>query len=196
MIKSSINNYENKASREVFTIECKDIVLREFKMDDLDELYALTLQPEITDNLPDWIGTKDQYRDWLENKYIKGNKEFFNAIPYVDDNWVIFGIILKETNEFIGWCCNGPSDDLANPNREIGYAISRYHRNKGYTTQAVQAVIKYIFENTTVEVMNAMALIDNGSSNKVIEKCGFKYVGDMKIGKRDFHHYKLSKNEK
>lgn len=186
---------EIEASNNIFAIECKDIMLREFRIEDLEQLHALTLQPEITDILPDWIGTKEQHRDWLINMYLKSNKEFLESVPSIGDRWLNLGIILKETNEFIGWCCTGASDELSEPNREIGYAISKYHRNKGYTTQAVQGLIKYLFEKTNVEVLNAMALINNQPSNKVIQKCGFNYIKNIQIGKREFSHYTFSKGE-
>jgi len=195
MSKNKVANYGDLNSKMVFTIECKDIVLREFQLDDLDELYELTLQPEITDILPDWKATKEQLKEWLINMHMKSNKEFFEALPCIGDQWLNLGIILKKTNEFIGWCCIGPSDELPKPNREIGYAISKYHRNKGYTTQAVQSIIKYLFEETNVEGLNAMALTYNVSSNRVIEKCGFKYMNNIQINNREFYHYKLSKSE-
>lgn len=185
----------SESSKEVFTINCKDIVLREFRLEDLDELYNLTLQPEITDFLPDWKATKEQRKEWLINMHIKSNKDFLKAIPNIGCQWLNLGIILKETNEFIGWCVTGPCDELPEPNREIGYAISKYHRNKGYTTQAVKSLIEYLFQKTDVEVLNAMALTHNGASNKVIQKCGFIYLNDIEIGDRKFHYYRINKNE-
>lgn len=171
------------------TIECKDILLREFAMADLDELYNLTLQAEITDFLPDWKGTKEEYEDWLENVYIKGNKEFLRAVPKIVEEAIIFGIHLKETDEFIGWCFTAPNDELADPNREIGYAISKHHRNKGYTTQAVQGLIQYLLKETDIKTLNALALVDNQSSNRVIEKCGFEYIDVFMMDHREFNRY-------
>ncbi|GKX66475.1 GNAT family N-acetyltransferase [Inconstantimicrobium mannanitabidum] len=179
----------------LFTIGCEDIVLREFRLEDLDELYALTLQPEITDILPDWKATKEQRKEFLTNMHMPSNKIFLKSVPNVGDTWFTVGIILKKTSEFIGWCCTGPCDELPKPNREIGYAISKYHRNKGYTTQAVMAMIKYLFENTEVKFLNAIALTTNKPSNRVIEKCGFNYTDNVTIGDREFYHYILSKNE-
>lgn len=181
--------------KKIFTIECEDIVLKEFQLEDLDELYSLTLQTEITDILPDWKATKEQRKEWLINMHMKSNKEFLEVVPNVGEQWLTLGIILKETNEFIGWCCTGPCDELPKPNREIGYAISKYHRNKGYMTQAVQGLIRYLFENTNVAALNAIALADNAPSNKVIQKCGFKYIDNVKIGEREFYHYKHAKKE-
>ena len=87
--------------KSIFTIECEDIVLKEFQLEDLDELYSLTLQPEITDILPDWKATKEQRKEWLINMHMKSNKEFLEVAPNVGDKWLTLGIILKETNEFI-----------------------------------------------------------------------------------------------
>lgn len=189
-----IKSLETTNKNDIFTIECKDIILREFQLEDLDELYNLTLQKEITDFLPDWIATKEQRREWLINFHMKSNREFLKAVPDIKDQRLNLGIILKRTNEFIGWCCTGPKEELSEPNREIAYAISKYHRGKGYTTQASQGLIKYLFEKTNTEVLNAAALTYNVPSNKVIQKCGFSLVGKINIDNQEFYHYKLLKN--
>jgi hypothetical protein len=54
-------------STNSFLIECKDIFLREYRIEDLDELYALTQQSEILEFLPWWNAPKEQRLDWLLN---------------------------------------------------------------------------------------------------------------------------------
>jgi len=196
----TMNNEKNRtldciSTEDLFMIYGEDIVLREFRLEDLDELYALTLQPEITDYLPDWIGTREQYEDWMANIYIKKNKEFLKAIPNVENHAIIFGIILKKTNEFIGWCCACQNRDLPNCNTEIAYAISKYHRNKGYTTQAAKALIKYLFQETNIDTLSALALRNNISSNRVIQKCEFKFIDNIEISNHEFNWYKLCKKD-
>lgn len=105
------------------------------------------------------------------------------------------GIHLKETDEFIGWICSSICDDIREPKREIGYAISKYHRNKGYVTQATKGLIKYLFEKSNVKELTMIALTYNIPSNQVIQKCGFHYVDNVKIEEREFKHYLLSKKE-
>ena len=39
MSKSKVMNNEEISPKNVFAIDCKDIVLREFRLEDLDELY-------------------------------------------------------------------------------------------------------------------------------------------------------------
>ena len=98
---------------------------------------------------------------------------------------------VKRKNEFIGFCNTGIKEELSGPNREVAYAISKYYRNKGYTTQAVKGLVNYLFENTNVEQLNAVVLPSNIASNKVIAKCGFHLQGDVEIDDQLYYHYTL-----
>ena len=58
------------------------------------------------------------------------------------------------------------------PNREIMYAISNKHQNHGYATKATKGLIDYLFKETNLIVLNAITLINNVPSNKVIKNAG------------------------
>lgn len=75
------------------------------------------------------------------------------------------------------------------------FAISKDHRGKGYTTQAAKGLTKYLFENTNVEMLNAIALLRNEPSNRVIQKCGFNYQGIIELDDESYNFYKLDKSE-
>lgn len=178
-----------------FAIQCKDVILREFVADDLDKFHSLTWQPEIYEYLPGWNVSKEQRKDWFLNYEIPENKQFLSAVSRGEDIGGLrlrLGIVLKETGELIGWCCTGIKDELPPPNREIMYAISKDHRGKGYTTQAAQGLIGYLFESTNARVLNAVALLNNVASNKVIQKCGFNLQGIIEIDDEKYNYYKLS----
>lgn len=102
---------------------------------------------------------------------------------------------MKETNELIGWCCTGIKDELPPPNREIMYAISKDHRGKGYTTQAAKGIVYFLFENTNVDELNAIALLSNIPSNRVIAKCGFNFEHIIEIDSESYNLYKLNKRK-
>ncbi|MFC3925799.1 GNAT family N-acetyltransferase [Clostridium punense] len=198
MSKSTATNLNNQDSQNVFTIECKDVVLREFQIEDLDAIYNITLQPEIAEFLPDWIATKEKRREWLTKYEIEENQRCFKAFPNLPNSneYILrLGIILKETNEFIGWITSGLKEELPPPNREIGYAISKDYTGNGYATQAAKGLIKYLFENTNIDVLNATALTYNTPSNKVLEKSGFNLLGTTKIEEHDYYYYKLCKDQ-
>lgn len=137
-------------------------------------------------------------QEYIDGEYIyipikQDNKKFIEAIPNITNEFLKLGMILKETNEFIGFCNTGIKEGLSEPNREIAYAVSKYHRNKGYTTQAVRELVRYLFENTSVDHVNAVALPKNAASNKVIKKCGFAFCEEIELEGQRHYRYVLNK---
>ena len=180
----------------LFTIDCGEILLREFRIEDVDAIYSITSQPEVHEFLPDWKSTREQRLEWVTNYEIPSNKDFLSVVPNIDgQNYFKLGIVLKGTGEFIGFCNTGIKEELASPNREIVYAISKHYRNKGYTTKAVEGLINYLFMNTNVGQINAVVLPHNVSSVKVIQKCGFTFREDIEIENQQHYHYSLRKEE-
>ncbi|MCU5396915.1 GNAT family N-acetyltransferase [Bacillus toyonensis] len=187
-----------ESSTKLFRIDCGDIYLQEFTMKDAESIYKISNQPEIEKFLPDWKSTKEQRVNWIINDEIPANKAFLEAVKTtnnIDNHMLKLGIFKQATNEFIGWCCTGIKEELPSPNREIMYAISSEYQNNGYATKATKGLIDYLFKKTNVNVLNAIALIKNVPSNKVIEKCGFTYMSQQTIENRLFNHYVLSKSE-
>ncbi|MDR4172448.1 GNAT family N-acetyltransferase [Bacillus nitratireducens] len=183
---------------KLFRIDCGDIYLQEFMVKDAESIYKISNQPEIEKFLPDWKSTKEQRTHWIINDEIPANKAFLDAMKTtsnIDGHSLQLGIFNKDTNEFIGWCCTSIKEELPSPNREIMYAVSSEYHNNGYATKATKGLIGFLFENTNVDVLNAIALIKNVPSNKVIEKCGFTYMSQQTIEKQLYNHYILSKSE-
>ncbi|MBF7149127.1 GNAT family N-acetyltransferase [Bacillus toyonensis] len=187
-----------ESSTKLFRIDYGDIYLQEFTMKDAESIYKISNQPEIEKFLPDWKSTKEQRVNWIINDEIPANKAFLEAVKTtnnIGNHMLKLGIFKEATNEFIGWCCTGIKEELPTPNREIMYAISSEYQNNGYATKATKGLIDYLFKKTNVNVLNAIALIKNVPSNKVIEKCGFTYMSQQTIENRLFNHYVLSKSE-
>lgn len=187
-----------ESSTKLFRIDCGDIYLQEFMIKDAESIYKIANQPEIEKVLPDWKSTKEQRMDWIANYEIPANKAFLEAVKTtnnIDNHMLKLGIFKEATNECIGWCCTGMKEELPSPNREIMYAISNEHQNHGYATKATKGLIDYLFKETNLIVLNAIALINNAPSNKVIKKCGFTYLSEQKIENQLYNHYVLSKSE-
>lgn len=66
--------------------------------------------------------------------------------------------------------------------REIGYVLSKDYWGQGLMTEAVRAVIDYLFETAGLEFIVCGHFTDNDASRRVQEKCGFE-------------HYKLTRSE-
>ncbi|MEC0202740.1 GNAT family N-acetyltransferase [Paenibacillus lautus] len=190
-----MNNKTNIDSQGMpFTIECEDILLREYKVEDLDAIFKITHEPEIRQFLPGWDVSREQRLEWLTNYEIVENRQFLQAVHDGGDVGQLrlrLAIVLKETGECIGWCNTGPKEELPPPNREIMYGISNRYYNKGYTTQAVRALIQFLFRNTKELELSAVAVVHNHASNKVIQKCGFTYMGEIELEQERHHLYKL-----
>ncbi|HDX9621294.1 TPA: GNAT family N-acetyltransferase [Bacillus anthracis] len=190
MVEESVTN--------LFRIDCGDIYLQEFTITDAESIYNISNQPEIEKFLSDWKSTKEQRIHWIINDEIPANKAFLDAVKNtsnIDVRSLHLGIIMQDTNELIGWCCTGIKDELPAPNREIMYAVSSEYHNNGYAKKATKGLVDYLFEKTNVDVLNAIALINNVASNKVIEKCGFIYKCQQRIENQIYNHYQLSKSE-
>ncbi|WP_033541226.1 GNAT family N-acetyltransferase [Planococcus sp. CAU13] len=182
----------------LFRIECEEIYLQEFSVEDADQIYQISSQPEIFNFLPDWRSTKEQRLHWLTNYEIPANHASLEAIAAtssIDGHFLKLGVFLKGTDEFIGWCCTGIKEELPPPNREIMYAISSEFQNNGYATKASKGLIDFLFTHTDIESLNAVALINNVSSNKVIRKCDFALKGQQTIDNEIYNHYILSKSD-
>ena len=62
---------------------------------------------------------------------------------------------------------------------EIGYGVQPDHEGHGYTTEAVQAMIKWAFSQKDVVFVEAETAPDNKASQRILEKCGFVPDGTM-----------------
>ncbi|KMK95058.1 GNAT family N-acetyltransferase [Rossellomorea marisflavi] len=175
-----------------FTLDCGDILLREFQPSDAESIYHLTSQPEVYEFLPDWRSTREQRLDWLTNYEVPDNEAFLSSLPTIGNGWLKLGIIEKETGAFIGFCNTGIKEELPEPNREIAFAISKHYRNKGYTTTAVKGLIAFLVEQTDVKQLNAVVLPRNHASRRVIEKNGFRFCGNVEIDGEVHGHYTVA----
>ncbi|WP_314590359.1 GNAT family N-acetyltransferase [Paenibacillus terrigena] len=185
-------------SENNLTIECEDIILREYRIEDVDALYQLTWEPHFHAFLIDWNVSRDQRVEWMTDYEIPENERILQAVAEGGDIGELrlrLSIIDRATGEFIGVCGTGILDRITPPKREIYYGISKDVQNQGYTTQAAKALIGYLFQLTTIQELIAIAQIRNIASNKVIQKCGFTLQHNLTIEEQDYHYYTLQKNE-
>ena len=66
-----------------------------------------------------------------------------------------------------------PTDELA----MIGYTIAPEHQGHVYATEAAEAVIDWLFARGTIHRVAATIDPRNMASARVLERCGFEYVG-------------------
>lgn len=62
---------------------------------------------------------------------------------------------------------------------EIGYWLGRPFWGKGFMSEALSAAINWMFENTGHDQIAAEAMTENPASLKVMDKIGFRTVGEV-----------------
>jgi [ribosomal protein S5]-alanine N-acetyltransferase len=85
-------------------------------------------------------------------------------------------IILKESNEFIGWC----GLDHTNPtdtDPALFYLLKANDWGKGLATEAARALLDYAFTQLKLASIHGGAAAENLASKRVMEKIGMNYVG-------------------
>ncbi len=95
------------------------------------------------------------------------------------DPWTLgFGIVHVETMTVIGSAAfKGPPD--AEGMVEIAYGVVPQHEGKGYATQAAARLVAYARRDARVRLIRAHTLPTNGGSVRVLEKNGFRFVGEV-----------------
>ncbi|WP_179218665.1 GNAT family N-acetyltransferase [Saccharibacillus sp. O23] len=179
-----------------FLLEGPEIRLREFAPGDLDDFCAITAEPHIREFLPDWHVDPETRRIWLRDYEIPGSREFLEAAARdgrVEDRMLRLAVIERSSGRFVGWCCTGIKDELPSPNREIVYGVSSVCRGRGYMTQAASLLADWLFAHTDIEAINGLARPANVASNRVLQKCGFETIGEIRLEDGLFLHYVLKR---
>ena len=89
------------------------------------------------------------------------------------DQWEWYAIWIIELSDgtHIGDLCFKGLD--SNGVAEIGYGILEEYQGRGYATEAVEAALRWAFQNPNVTAIEAETEDDNAASKRVLEKCGF-----------------------
>lgn len=95
---------------------------------------------------------------------------------YQENNQSCFGIVLKETNELIGFIFQINATSTNNHCVEIGYAIGSKHWNHGYVTEALGAFVSFLFDKG-IHKVTCGYMYGNEASKRVMEKCNMIYEG-------------------
>jgi RimJ/RimL family protein N-acetyltransferase len=100
-----------------------------------------------------------------------------NAIE--PDPWLcMFRIRLIEDKSEVGSCgFKGPPDE--NGVVEIAYGIDEQYRNLGFATESANTLKEYALGLAEVRIVRANTKSENVASERTLEKCGFKLVGQF-----------------
>lgn len=164
-----------------FIIETDRLLLREFILDDAEKFYQLNLNPKVI-----------KYTGNATFKSIEEAKLFLkNYNDYKTNGYGRWGVINKESNEFIGWC--GLKYGELENETDIGFRFFEEEWNKGYATESAAACLKYGFEVLKLNRIIGRAMKENTASIKVLEKIGLVYETDCVFENKEAVIYKIEK---
>lgn len=149
-------------------IETERLILREFLLSDAAGMFELDSNP----NVHVFVGKKPVTSIEQSIASIKNIQQ-----QYKDFQTGRWAVVLKETNEFLGWSGIKFVNYKINNHQnfyELGYRFIERHWGKGYSTEAAKAFVQYAFNEMKVESLYAYADEGNEISRKVLEKLGFR----------------------
>lgn len=154
---------------DIPVIETERLILRGWREDDFDGLFALLGDAKVTRFVG---GTKDEPATWRQLATYAGH--------WMLKGWGPFAVTLKSTGETIGYC--GPWDPVGKAlEPEITYGFAAAHHGRGYATEAVHAALDHVY--VTLDWATAISYIDaqNTASLGVARKLGARHDGDAML---------------
>lgn len=95
------------------------------------------------------------------------------------DPWSLgYAAVERASGLTVGGCSfKGPPD--AEGVVEVAYGVDAPHRSGGFATEMTEALTAFAFSEGRVTLVRAHTKPDNAASARVLEKCGFRWIGDV-----------------
>jgi ribosomal-protein-alanine N-acetyltransferase len=163
-------------------LETDRLILRRQVLEDLDDLWALYCDPEITRYIPDAPRSRDEAKEELE--------WHMNGHPKNPDLG-LWATIHKETGKFIGRCGLLPWTIDGQDEVEVAYTIAREYWGQGLATEAAQGILRYGFEKLHLPRLISLIDSENAASRRVAEKIGMAFEREGRDEKGPFLIYSI-----
>jgi ribosomal-protein-alanine N-acetyltransferase len=149
-------------------IETDRLILRPFVMADAEDMFRnWANDPEVT-----------KYLTWAPHGRIEITREILKiwTSAYGKKDYYQWAMVIKETGDLVG-SIGVVSYDDGNEHCEIGYCSAQKAWGKGYMTEALIAMMDYLFETVGFHRISGIHYEGNDASCKVMTKAGMTYEG-------------------
>ena len=168
-------------------IETGRFLLRQITLVDLDEWTRLKYaDPEMMRYMPK--------SDLAPRKRAERAFGFFAGAwsQYGYGAWVITD---KQTGHLVGDCYLESDEISGSGEVEIGYDVGREFWGQRVATEATRAVLRFTFENSTLDRIVGVAMKDNIGSWRVLEHLGFKLEREARLYDLDVVVYAITREQ-
>ena len=153
-------------------LETDRLILRRYTVDDASAMFR------------NWSADEDvtRFLMWSPHASEEISKRVIEEWEtlYSDKKFYHWAIVLKDGND-------EPVGDIAVVNMNeatsmahIGYCLGKNWWNKGITSEALKAVIDFLFDRVGFNRIESRHDPRNPNSGKVMQKCGMKYEGTLR----------------
>ncbi len=151
------------------TIETERLLIRPFRMDDIEASYVMNTDPEVTRYTGDGgvVSKEEMERRIVQNVFGDYKKHGFGRLAV---EW-------KADNKFIGFTGLKYLEDMNEV--DLGYRFMREYWGKGIASESARASLRYGFETLQLNRIIGMVLPENIASVRVLEKLGFEHEKDI-----------------
>ena len=158
------------------TIETSRLILRRAVPEDAEPMFRnWASDPEVT-----------KYLTWPAHSNITVSETVLKSWlqEYEKGSYYQWMIVLKELGEPIGSISVvNQRDDIAEA--EIGYCIGKHWWHQGIVSEALTAVMDYLFDEVGMNRIEAKHDVNNPHSGGVMKKCGMRYEGTSRQSDRN-----------
>ena len=146
-----------------FILETKRLILKHQVIEDLNALWALYCNPNVTKYIPDAPRTREEAQEELK-WHMPGHPQH----PELG----LWATIHKETGKFIGRCGLLPWTIEGQYDVEVAYTLAQDFWGQGLATEAARGILQYGFEQLHLSRMICLIDPENIASQRVAEKIG------------------------
>lgn len=116
-----------------------------------------------------------------------------DAVAANGSRWGARLFVAGDPPELVGWggFKGPPTDGVV----ELGYEIAEARRGRGLATAATRAMLAEAFADAEVTAVIAHTLPELNASNRVLEKAGFRYDGEVHESGRLVWRYSLGSDQ-
>lgn len=148
-------------------MDCK---IRQWRIEDADDLSKALNNKKILDNL----------RDGIPFPYTQKDAKEYIATMLAADNEIVYAFAITIEDKAVGSIGLFRQTNIHSKTAELGYYIAEPYWGKGFGTSAVKQICDYIFQNTDIIRVFAEPFAHNIGSCRILEKCGFKCEGTLR----------------
>lgn len=158
------------AAETALVLETERLVLHPFRPEDAPAIFAYAADPEVA-----------RYTGWAPHRSLDDTGAFLRRVAerHRDEGLPSWAIWHRGDGVLIGQC-----EFLRRSSRdgwaEIGYALSRARWGRGYTAEALRAVVTFGFSRLGLNRVQGTCQATNRASARVMEKVGMTLEGTLR----------------